>query len=220
MAKKRIPNYKKFGGGQHRYSKTISSTESLRFRDKNGRLTKFDARKKLIAEIYNRDGQKTGRVLNKTRKGKPILQKFESRKMRARLLAIAAERAGFKEDQEQKSIIMKMNVHHTITDNITAKCDDMLSDIAKFTRHGNAGIIVIEFKLENGDNITIQTVERSTNKENIALNLARLIINRLYKNSERMSGIKKTKFKGDGSIYVKKKHIKFTWFETKRIKTI
>lgn len=218
MAKKRIPNYKKFGGGQHRYSKTISSTESLRFRDKNGRLTKFDARKKLIAEIYNREGQKTGRVLNKTIKGKPVPQKFESRKMKARLLSIKAERAGFRREVGPKELRIKLDARFTITDNILAKADKMLSDVVKFTRRGNAAIIIIEFKA-NDSFITIQTVERSTNKELIALNLARLIIHRLYRNEERMSGIKKSPMK-DRAHYVRSKEIKFSWFETKRIKTI
>lgn len=218
MAKKRTPKYKLFGGGQHRYSKTISSTEFLKFRDKNGRLTKFDARKKLIAEIYNKDGQKTGRVLNRTVKGKPVPQKFESRKMKARLLSIKAERSGVRRTSIEKTLKIKLDARFSITDNILAKADNMLSDVVKFTRRGNAAIIVIEFK-SNESYITIQTVERSTNKETIALNLARLIIHRLYRNEERMSGIKKSPM-GDRAHYVRSKEIKFTWFETKRIKTI
>lgn len=182
--------------------------ESLRFRDSRNKFAKFDARKKLVAEIWYA-GRKTNRTLNKISKNKPVPQKFPARQMKKRRLSIKAEKIGQDQKSEVKELSIKLNAHHTIADNVEAKADRLLSDIVKNTKNRRATFLTIEFELFN-EYHSIDVVIRGSNKGNLALEIARYIIARLYRNEARMSGIKKSDL-GNRAKYVRTLEVKFTW---------
>ena len=187
--------------------------ETLRFRDSRNKFAKFDARKKLIAEIWFA-GRKTNRTLNKISKNKPVPQKFPAAKMKKRQFSIKAEKRGQDQKSEVKSLTIKLNAHHTIADNIEVKADKLLSDIVKNTKQRKATFLTIEFQLW-GEYHSIEVVIRGSNKGNLAMEIARYIIARLYRNEARMSGIKDSDL-GDRADYVRTLEVKFTWNASKR----
>lgn len=191
----------------------LKEGETLRFRDKRNKFAKFDARKNLVAEIWYA-GRKTNRTLNKISKGKAVPQKFPAKAMKKRFLTIKARKSGIDQDSEVKSLTIKINAHYTIADNIEAKADSMLSDIVKYTKQGRATLLNIEFQLW-GEYHSIDTVHKGTNKGNLALDIARYIIARLYANEARMSGIKISDI-GDRADYVRTLEVRFTWNASKR----
>lgn len=203
--------------------KGVRQGESLRFRDKNGRLTKFDGRKKLIAEIWL-NNKRTNRVLNKTKKGQPVPQKFDARLTKKRQLFLRNAKQGPRKASEPKSKKISIDARFTIADNIEAKVPEMLSDTVKYTKRGNGSYITIELTLKNkstGENFyeVINAVIKSTKHSNIALDLARLIIHRLYRNEMRASSLKLSPI-GRRGDYVRSFQAKFTWDETKSLKDL
>ena len=173
----------------------------------------------MIAEIYigGKKSRHPTRTLNKISKNKPVPQKFNAPKMRKRLLFQKATRKGIRQKAIVKDITIKIDARVTIADNIENKADSMLSDIVKISRRGNAAFVTIEFQLDDGYH-SINTVVVKLNKGAIALDLARAIIARLYKNKKRMSNIKKSPM-GKRAKYVRSLEIKFSYQESKSLKT-
>lgn len=187
--------------------------ESLRFRDKNGRLTKFDARKKLTSEIWYQ-GRKTGRTLNKISKKKIVPQKFEARSMKKRLQYVKTRSKGQLQSAPVKNLTIKINANYLIADNIESKADSMLIDIVKNTRLRHATFLDIDFEIF-GVHESINTVQSGTNKSILAMDIARYIIARLYSNKARMSNIKKSDI-GDRAKYVRTLEVNFSWRKSKK----
>lgn len=187
--------------------------ESIRFRDARNKFAKFDGRKKLVAEIWYA-GHKTNRTLNKISRGKPVPQRFPSKQVKKRLLTISAKKVGIDKKSEVKSLTIKIDAHHTIADNVEAKADRLLSDIVKNTHNRKATFVTIEFSLFNIEKLqneehSIDLVMRGTNKGNLAMEIARYFIRRLYDNKARMSGISSDAY--DRTDYVRTIKVRFTW---------
>lgn len=226
MAKKKLSQFKRHVG-KHTYTKTISSTESLRFKTPNGKFTKFDGRKKLIIEVYNKENKKTGRVLNRVKKGLPVPQKFNARIIKKKILRSKVAKQGPRQAATINSKEINIDAHYTIIDNIEAKCPEMIKDIIDFTKRKNAAQVQIDFYLKEiskkdntvlkSENITINSVIRSQSPTYISLELASDIIGRMYRNERRMSNIKKSS--RPKHAYTRSIKTKFTWSETKRVET-
>lgn len=226
MAKKKLSQFKRHVG-KHTFTKTISSTESLRFKTPQGKFTKFDGRKKLIIEVYNKENKKTGRVLNRVKKGLPVPQKFNPRIIKKKQLFAKVAKQGPRQAATLNEKEINIDAHYTIMDNIEAKLPEMIKDIMKFTKRKNAAQVQIDFILKevlrkNGEvlryeNVTINDVIKSQSPTYISLELARDIIGRMYRNERRMSNIKKSS--RPKHEYTRSIKAKFTWYETKRIET-
>lgn len=201
--------------------------ESIRFRDSKGKLTKFNHRKKLIAEIWRTDKagkksitKKTNRVLNQVKGGRPIPQKFKARTVKRKKLFLKNAKQGPRHSAVEKKISTKFDARLSIEDNIENKCDPMLSDIAKFTKRKNAALITTEFNFyspEIGETkyevvrLIIKGSKQTSIKE-----IAASIIARLYRNKLRMSNIKISPM-GKRAQYVRSIPISFRWVESKRL---
>lgn len=201
-----------------RHVKSVRQGETLRFRSPNGKITKFDGRKKLIAEIWFH-GKKTDRVLNKTKNKKPVPQKFPARQMKKRVHFLRAYKAGRRIKSEPQSMRVNIDSRYTIIDNVEAKCGRMLDDVITYSKRGNGAFLTTEFKVtdEDGEELfeTINMVVRGR-RGFISLEIARNIIARMYKHKKRMSSIQKSPL-GRRAKYVRSLPIKFTWDETKRL---
>lgn len=187
--------------------------ESLRFRDKKGRLTKFDARKKLTSEIWFQ-GKKTGRTLNKISRKEIVPQKFEPRSMKKRLQYVKTRSKGPLQSGPVKNLTIKINANNTIADNIESKADSMLTDIVKNTKERHSTFLDIDFEVF-GVHESINTIQKGTNKSVLAMEIARYIIARLYSNKARMSNIKKSDI-GDRAKYVRTLTVSFSWQKSKK----
>lgn len=196
--------------------KSVIKGESLRFRDVKGRAAKYDGRKKLVAEIWL-GNKKTNRVLNNTKHGKAVPQKFYNRYINKQLLLIKSRNAGPRANATPKQLRILIDAHYTIEDNLEAKADVLLTDITKFSKRGNGAHIVMEFPLNTEEGTqyqVIQTVIKSSTKQYAIRELAALIISRLYRNKLRMSNLKISPL-GTRGAYVRSIKITFTWYETK-----
>lgn len=201
--------------------KSVRQKESLRFRDTKGRMVKFDARKKLVAEIWL-DGKKTNRVLNRTHKGRPIPEKLPSRLTKKRLLFLRNAKQGPRLASIPVSKSISIDSRFTITDNIEAKCPEILDDTIKYTRRGNGSYVTIEITLKkDGESIyeVVNWVLKGHSRSYLSLELARAIIYRLYRNEQRASNMKLSPL-GKRGIYVRSFKVRFTWDETKSLKTL
>ena len=200
--------------------KNVKRGESLRFRDINGRLTKFDGRKKLIAEIWI-GNKRTNRVLNKTSRKQPTAQKFPSRFIKKTQLASKVAKQGPRISSEIKSKSFKIDAHFTIADNIESKCPEVGNDTVKFSKRKNGAVIRITLKLkdENGENFyeTINMVSREFNRQKVYDEIARVTIGRLYANEMRASSIKMSTQMGRRGRYVRSIETVISWEETKRL---
>jgi len=201
------------------HTKKVRSRESLRFRDKNGRLTKFDARKKLIVEIWL-GNKKTNRVLNETKKKKPILQRFNKRSIRRKQLFLENEKKGHRKSSEikQKSIII--DAHMTIMDNLESKIPELLDDCIEYTKRGNACIVNITIHTTNNEKryltFDVRSIIKETSPLKAALELARNMIHQLYINEVRLSGIDKTQ--NIRAKYRRSIKVDFAWYESYALK--
>lgn len=200
----------------------IRQGESLRFRDTNGRLTKFDGRKKLIAEIWI-GNKRTNRVLNRTKKKQPVPQKFASNAMKKRILFSRVSKQGPRKTSEPKSKKFKIDSRFTIADNIEAKCPEIADDTVAYTKRGNGTYATIELTLKTtyGENFyeVISAALKTTSKQYVFLELARMIIHRLYRNEQRASN-KDISPLGRRARYVRSFAVKITWDETKRLQEV
>ncbi len=228
--KKSQPLFEKF----ERVEK-VRQGESLRFRDARGRLTKFDGRKKLTAEIWrvstgkNSKGKKvtiarrTNKVLNKTKSGKPILQKFTAKKTKKQLLFLQNARQGPRHSSEVKNKRVTFDARHTIEDNVEAKLPEMVNDIVKYSRRGNGGYVTIEFTVmdpeTNEEKFEVINLVLKGTRGYIIYTIAAAIIARLYANLKRMSSIKDSPI-GKRGTYVRSISPRFTWMETKRLQNL
>lgn len=201
--------------------KKVRQGESLRFRLPSGKLTKFDGRKKLVAEIWL-GNKKTNRVLNPTKKGKPIPQKFDARVTKKRQMFLRNAKSGPRISAEIKEIKITLDARFTIEDNIEAKCPEMINDIVTYSRRGNGGYVTVELtlKTEFGEVFyeTITAVIRG-GRALIILELARMIIARFYRHEMRMSNMKISPL-GNRGRYVRGAKARFTWTETKRLQDL
>lgn len=201
--------------------KTVTQNESLRFRDSKGRLVKFDGRKNLIAEVWL-GNKRTNRVLNKTKKGQPVPQKFASNAMKKRIHFLEHVKKGPRVATEPKSKNISIDSRFTIVDNVDAKLPEIVNDTLIFSKRGNGSYVTVELTLKkSGENIheVITAVIKSTKKDYISLELARLIVHRLYRNEQRASNMKISPM-GNRAAYVRSFKARFTWDETKRLKEL
>lgn len=200
--------------------KTLIEGESIRFKDSRGKFTKFDARKKLVAEIYigGKKSRYPTRTLNKISKNKPVPQKFDSKRMKKRLLFQKVTRKGRKQIAEVKDLTVKIDARLPIFENLEIKADSMLKDMSRATKRGNATFVTIEFEIVDEGYHAINMVIALSNKGAIALDLARAIIARLYRNKKRMSNIQISPI-GRRGKYVRSLTVKFSYQESKRLKT-
>jgi len=195
--------------------KDIGRGDRLVFRTVNGKLSKPDARKKLIAEIW-RGKQRTTFTLNATRKGKPVPQKF-TRKTLNNYLNL--QKARNTEIIRVKPLTESINidVRFTIADNIEFKAINTLNRIIYNTKRSLRSYVSLNVEtVKTINDVKVRTFLSPTpriiytlNKSQAALELARGIIYEMYRNGLRASGIKKTPAKQ--TEYTKK--IKVT-FET------
>ena len=196
----------------------VRSKESLRFRDKSGRYVKFDGRKKLVAELWQY-GKKTNRVLNKTKKKKPVPQKFEPRLIKRRLLFLEQSRRGVRKAAKVSTQQIKIDARFSIVDNLIAKDKNMASDCINFTRKGNAMYVSMEWRATNEEGqivtLTSDGYFKFLSKAPFYLEIARYIIWRMYRNMNRMSNIKKSPL-GKRARYVRAISVRFNWSETLR----
>lgn len=201
--------------------------ESIRFRDLSGKLTKFNHRKKLIAEIWRTDKagkksvtKKTNRVLNQVKGDRPIPQKFAARTIKRKKLFLKNIKKGPRQSAIEKKISTKFDARLSLEDNTENKCGEMLSDIVKFTKRKNAAIITIEFNFESPQILEIKyEVIRliiKGSKQTSIKEIAASIIARLYRNKLRMSNIKISPM-GKRAEYVRSIPISFRWVESKRL---
>lgn len=207
----------------------VRSGETLRFRDSKGRLTKFDARKKLVAEIWRVDragkktiARKTDKVLNKTKSGRPVPQKFSASKTKKQILFLKNEKQGPRLSAVVKNKRITIDARFTIEDNIEARIPEMIDDIVKFSKRGNGGYMTAEFMVQDEDGEEIFEVVNLVLKGSrayIIFSIAQAIIARLYKNKNRMSNIKKSPLK-KRARYLRSLSIRFQWTETKQLKEV
>lgn len=222
MAKKTLKNKRPRKGLFDTFEsvKNIKQGETLRFRDSNGRLTKFDGRKKLIAEIWL-GNKRTNRVLNKTKKKQPVPAKFSSKQIKKKQLAAKVARQGPRVSAEIKSKTFKIDARFTIADNIEAKCPEVGIDTVIFSKRGNGSYIRITLKLkdENAEFFYeyIAMVSREYTRQKVFDEIARVIIGRLYSNKMRASSIKMSTQLGDRGRYVRSIETTISWEETKRL---
>lgn len=215
-----------------KYVKKVRSGETLRFRTPNGKLAKFDGRKKLIAEIWItstvKKGKKTktisrrtDKVLNKTRKGQPIPEKFNSKTTKKRLLFLKNEKSGPRISAEVFFQTITIDARHTIEDNIEMKLPKMINDILTYSRRGNGAVVTIEFQLstDDGNRFEVIRLVLKGNKGYIIKTIAAAIIARLYSNARRMSNISDSPIKKRGK-YVRSIKPRFSWTETKRLQDV
>lgn len=210
------------------------------FRDSSGKLTKFDARKKLISEIWRIDTKtyttksgkvrkksirrKTDKTLNRVTRGKISPQKFNSKDIRKKRKFLRSQKVEMKRVAVIKRKKILIDARYTIEDNLIAKMSDMISDIAKYSRRGNGAIVIIDFSFpeyETGETIyqSIRIVIKGS-KKTIPLEVARYIIARLYANQKRMSSLKDSEHGGGigkRGEYLRSIRASFQWYETKRI---
>lgn len=217
-----------------KYVKKVRQGESLRFRTPDGRLTKFDGRKKLIAEIWVTStvtkgrkkksiSRRTDKVLNKTRKGRPVPEKFSPKLTKKRLLFLQHAKKGPRHAAEVKSKRITIDARHTIEDNLEIKIPEMAQDIQKWSRRGNGGYVTIEFQLrENETNllkVEVINIVLKGNKNYVIKSVAAAIIARLYANLKRMSNISDSPL-GKRGNYARSIKPRFTWTETKRLQDL
>lgn len=197
----------------------VRSGEVLRFRDERGRLTKFDGRKKLVAEIW-RD-RRTDKVLNRTKKGKPIPQKFDARVMRKRQLFLKTSRQGPRKSAVIKEKRILIDARLSIEDNIDAKMGDMLTDVVTYSRRGNGAIITVDFEIPTDGGDVHESINFGTKgaRGMVVHDLAAIIISRMYRHARRMSNLKISPL-GKRGKYVRSISPRFTWTETKRLKDL
>ena len=200
--------------------KNIKQGESVRFRDLNGRLVKFDGRKKLIAEIWI-GNKRTNRTLNKTKKKQPVPQKLPKKLIKKKQLAAKVARQGPRISSEVKQKTFKIDAHFTIADNIEAKCPEVGNDTVKFSKRKNGAVIRVQLNLkdENGESFfeSINLVSKEFNRQKVYDEIARSIIGRLYSNKMRASSIKMSTHMGDRGRYVRSIETVISWEETKRL---
>lgn len=222
MAKKLLKQKKPRRGlfDTFEHVKNVKKGETLRFRDTNGRLTKFDGRKKLIAEIWL-GNKRTNRVLNKTSRKQPVAKKFPTKFIKKTQLASKVAKQGPRVAAELNSKRFTIDAHQTIAANIEAKCPEVGNDTVKFSKRGNGAYITIALTLkdENGELFyeSIQMVSREFNRQKVYDEIARVIIGRLYSNEMRASSIKMSTHMGRRGRYVRSIKTFITWTETKKL---
>ena len=201
--------------------------ETIRFRDSKGRLTKFNHRKKLIAEIWRTDKagkksitKKTNRVLNQVKGERPIPQKFAARTIKRKKLFLKNAKKGPRVSATEKYLRTKFDARMSLEDNTEMKCGEILTDIVKFTKRKSAAIITIEFNFISPDinEIKYEVIRLiiKGSKQTAIQEIAASIIARLYKNKLRMSNIKISPM-GKRAQYVRTIPISFRWVESKRL---
>ena len=211
-------------------AKKVVAGESIRFRDASGKLTKFDGRKKLVAEIWKVDkvkrkgktvtiSRRTNRVLNKVKKGKPIPEKINAKFIKKKKAFLEFSRKGLKSSSEIKNARILVNAHFTIEDNLEMKIPQMINDIVKWSKKGNGAYATIEFSLdtENGKIYEVIRLVVKGTRGDVVRMLASAMIAKIYSYKYRMSSIADSWQMGDRGKYLRSLQVKFSWTETRRL---
>lgn len=207
--------------------KTLRPDEYILFRDTRGRLTKFDGRKKLLAEVW-KAGRKTDLYyLNSISISKgPMPRKFDKKKTEnfIRFHEYSRQRQTAP-PKKINQLEIKLNAHFTIQDNLLAKADDLLSFIVKRARKSISTYVEITIKFKTTEGFTryevIESIIRESTKDNAAMAIARMVIARLYSNELRMSSLKDSSSNGgigERGKYLRSAVLQFQWYEIKRAK--
>lgn len=204
--------------------KTIRGREFLRFKDSRGRFTKFDGRKKLIAEVWITDtytDRKTGKVtkrkrktqyyLNSISKKKPVPEKF-SKKRISKMQRRAKAEVLIPIESTQQELKIMIDARYSIQDNLILKADTMLEFIQKNSR-ANEGVSLtcdFDYKIPFQDRRRYESFNLliKGKKDFTSLEIAQNMIYRMYREKLRMSSIKDSPL-GDRADYVRYVKAKF-----------